>query len=565
MEDTVINYLQLDDDTDEIVRDAVNGILIDCMIGIDDAYVSNLEIPIATHTAMQKLKQIVTLSIYPMDGTITKLECLEADRELAPSCIDAWARGVVPTRPKVQSESEHLMARLGSSVGSGTPSVSSYRSGKSGTKISAALSGRSGMHSREFSGSSTHKTEGLGEPEIFDLDDDGDRRPSRDSTSKVNAKFEKLRKAQRRKLKNTSILSEIEEKDEFELIKDELERGKKGLKTTTFAIDSEGHPVPISVTKPEELPKYSMTMATNVSSFQIPDNTNELNENNIKTRKESKTEKGNKQKEKNRNKNGRGDESYFIPSKSLATVLSETGPNDYHLNAGVSIKTGDVIIEGPAAPAEKMSRKEFLDRKQRKTDKNGGISIVTGRIDDGIDGGPSIGSFESDTLGSITRSVKIPDLDPLEGGRKSIHSDPPHKMITDRDLGLGPVNISGRPNPTNLPKKPNSKQRELVKNVTGGMDKAGPRDRLPPTVTVSTADRKHLPPPESGKTIGHGMMDSVSIASSNKGRLSPSKNSIIDSISFGGDNSTILTGTTANKRERGEVKVGNVELARALF
>lgn len=83
------------------------------------------------------------------------------------------------------------MARVGS-AGTGTPSVSSYRSGKSGTKMSAYGSVRSRMSSGDggFRGLSTGN---YGDPEIFELDDS---RPSSKENNKTNDKFEKYRKEQ---------------------------------------------------------------------------------------------------------------------------------------------------------------------------------------------------------------------------------------------------------------------------------------------------------------------------------------------------------------------------------
>lgn len=551
-------YYNHDNETEEIIRESVADICLDVMTAIDSAWISGLEIPIATAVAMHKLRQIVNLSVYPMDGNIPNLEVRSADREPAPPSIDAWARGVVPTRQKVETDDERFMSRVGTS-GSGTPSVaSSYRSAKSGTKMSAfGGSGRSRVSSGEGFGHTRSGAAGNhSDPEIFDLDD------SRPSTQdgKMNDKFEKYRRAQRRKNKNNPIVADVMEKDEFEMMKETLESGKKGIKGR-YAIDGEGKPIPIAGTKPEDLPRFSMDLAANITSFQH----NDADDAPIEA-KLTNPEKKEKREKKVRIAGSRVmEESYFVPSKSLATALSETGTEKFNLKAGVVLKTGQVTLEGPMLPSDpkRMSRKEFLERKR-------GIGVDTGSltstlqnsaVSDGVDAGNSVDSLESATMG-MSRTSKLTDVDALEGGKKKSPPNMTQETVTDRELGLGPVQSSGRPQPVALPRKPSAKQKEIIKDFNGGADKAGPRDRLPPAIAVPTSQKKKLPPPGSGKTVGHGL-DGSSVTSG----TSPNKNnSIYDNSSFGGDNSTIYTSSVASQRkEKGTVTLANSELARELY
>jgi hypothetical protein len=465
------------------------------------------------------------------------------------------------------------MARVGTS-GSGTPSVSSYRSGKSGTRVSGATPRAQSAASTNFG--STKDREELGTPQIIELDDD--RRYSKDS-NKMNDKFEKYRRAkvshieyspsmdanfilcfQKNALKNQVVAEVDDEKDEFEIMKETIENGKRNLKGKKFAIDSEGHPVPIGDVRPEDLPRYSLALSANISSFHKDDGPEIPLENRPKQDKA-----GDKGKKKVRIAGSRSvEESYFIPSTSLATALSENITDDFQPAAGVSLRAGDRVLEGPPAPVDpaKPTRKQVLQRHRQK-EAGDGQSSVGG--DHPLDAGNSIGSLDSETLGSaaVSRTSRFTEIDPMEGGKKVKPADVTIRDPTDRELGLGPINVSGKPNPAQLPKKPSAKQQEVVRDFIGGPDKAGPRDRLPVGIQVPTNERKKLPPPESGKTSGHGMADTISIASNSKG--SPSKYGS-DVNSHAGDNSTILTTSIASsKREKGNVKLASAQLARELF
>jgi hypothetical protein len=553
-----MSYYDHDQETEEIIRESAGDLIEDAMTAIDAAWLGGLEIPIATTVAMHKLRQIVNLSVYPMDGAIPNLEVRVPDREPAPPSIDSWARGVVPTRQKVMSDDERFMSRMGG--GSGTPSVSSFRSGKSGTKMSAFGSVRS-RQSGEFQ-SRGNTADNYGDPEIFDLDDS---RPSTEDGNKMNDKFEKYRRAQRRKNKNSPIVADIMEKDEFQIMQETLENGKKNFKGKKYAIDSDGKPIAISGTKPEDLPRFSMDLAANVTSFQHNDEDDIPIENKRSDSVDNKKAGGKKV----RIAGSRTmEESYFIPSKTLATALSETGTEKFDLKAGVSIKAGDVLLEGPIIPSDpkRMSRKEFLEKKRNAALTDGSSVTSTlhtgGPVPDGLDAGNSLGSLDSETMG-MSRTSRLTDVDALEGGKKKVQSNALVRPVTDRELGLGPVQTSTRPQEGKVPKKASAKQHEIMKDFNGGTDKSGPRDRLPPSISVPTSKMKKLPPPGSGKTIGHGLGDNSSTRSGSK---SPNKNSNYDNSSFGGDNSTIHTASVmSQKKEKGIVKLANAEIARELY
>lgn len=86
------------DEVDEVVRASLAEIISrDLSRRIDEAWAEGLAAPVATTVAMHKLRTIVNLAVYPLDGKHPSQEALEVrapDKEPAPSSIDAWARGV---------------------------------------------------------------------------------------------------------------------------------------------------------------------------------------------------------------------------------------------------------------------------------------------------------------------------------------------------------------------------------------------------------------------------------------------------------------------------------------
>lgn len=89
-----LTLYERDDETEELVRESVEDIIGDLSKAIDGAWLSGIDIPIATAVAMQKLRQVVRISAYAMDGAIADMEVRVPDREPAPPSIDTWARGV---------------------------------------------------------------------------------------------------------------------------------------------------------------------------------------------------------------------------------------------------------------------------------------------------------------------------------------------------------------------------------------------------------------------------------------------------------------------------------------
>lgn len=337
-------------------------------------------------------------------------------------------------------------------------------------------------------------------------------------------------------------------KDEFRQMQEEIEATRKAMKGLRFAIDSNGKTVPITDAEPDALPKVSVAMGATITSFQEAANHDDIPEINRAPKK------------------GLGKTSQaplgpaFVPSTTLATVLSENIDDSFKLNPGVSVITGVSVREGPPAPADpsRPSRK-----KAGASDAASLASAASAHED--LDGSESL--MSNNVTVQSTSSSKLADMDPMEGGKLRSHNANGSKILTDKDLGLGPVSSTGKPHPSTLPVKPSSKQRELVKDLAGGAGKAGPRDRAAPPSSVPTVERKKLAPPELGKTVGHGITDGGSVTGS-KGSPVSRYGGATDNFSVGGDNSTILTGSVLSvksKPDGGSIKLTNSELAKELY
>jgi hypothetical protein len=337
-------------------------------------------------------------------------------------------------------------------------------------------------------------------------------------------------------------------KDEFQKLQEEIEAARKAMKGMRFAIDSNGRTVPITDAQPDSLPRVTVPMSATITSFQESAAREDIPEINRVAPKKGAAPKSSKA----------SVGPSFTPSTSLATVLSENIDDSFRLNPGVSVVTGVSVREGPPAPADP------LRASRRKLESSDAASLAsTASVQEHVDGSESVVS--NNLTAHSTISSRLADLDPMEGGKPKLKNTNTTKILTDKDLGLGPVSstVKSNPNSITLPAKASSKpQRELAKE-----GRAGPRDRAAPTSSMPTADRKKLPPPELGKTTGHGIVDGASAAGS-KGSPINRNGGPLDSFSIAGDNSTILTGSilsTKSKRDGGSIKLTDVELAKELY
>jgi hypothetical protein len=336
-------------------------------------------------------------------------------------------------------------------------------------------------------------------------------------------------------------------KDEFQLMQEEIEAARKAMKGMRFAIDSNGKTVPITDAQPDSLPKVTVPMSASITTFQESAAREDIPEINRSPPKKGGTLKNSKVMPAGPS---------FTPSTSLATVLSENIDDSFRLNPGVSVVTGVSVREGPPAPSDPLRPSK---KKQESLDATSFASTASAQ--ERADGAESVVS--NNLMAQSTTSSRLADVDPMEGGKPKHRNANNTKVLTDKDLGLGPVSSMGKPGASvTLPVKPSSKpQRDLARD-----GRTGPRDRAAPPSSVPTADRKKLPPPELGKTTGHGIVDG---ANANAAGSPVSRHGgPLDGFSIAGDNSTILTGSilsTKSKRDGGSIKLSDMELAKELY
>eukprot|EP01041_Mallomonas_annulata_P000561 gene561-1082_t len=502
---------------DDEVRDTIEFLWTKVSLAIQEKWLASIEVPMAAEVAMSKINRIVAWSVMGHDGEVIPNKVLEhkkPDLEPTPVHIDPWARGAVPVKKVVHPESD--MYRPGSGIGSdGTRSVS-QASGMSSERSSTAGSSRSGRSSnysskvmlavieakRRASALSTKSSRdgnniSNGVNGIIELEEEDRTTNTFPSTANL---YEIWQRTEKQK-KNGDATESV--KDEFDLIQEEIDRVTKEMKGKKFTLDVDGKPVPVSQVEAARLPPFSYQLDLNITSGN--------------TEPYTKPKEGLPKKKKQRIRVAGSrdiDNTYFVPSSSLATSLSGT---NIVLNPGVSIRTNETIREGPP-PAEdpnKPSRKTYM-RTQ--------ITQSQGHM--GSSSGGGLGSYTLDSPGTFTasnalqsldntspqtrspstmlpqhsfRANRFVDIDPTEGGRKTEEKKSESYVSDDAELGLGPVVTMGKPNPGKLPAKPSTSQDNVVKQLFGGVEQAGPRDRENPRAQVALSHRKRGPPAPMGQ------------------------------------------------------------------
>eukprot|EP01036_Dinobryon_divergens_P031009 gene31009-40342_t len=254
----------LDGEIDEIVIDAINYIFEVLSEKINDKYIATLEIPYTAKIALQKVNKIVSLATAPHDGSIFLskantedfLEFLEPDNEPLPSTIDTWARGVVNTKKAAVEDSGY--SRSVPKAPNSAPSVSSFRSSVTGRSRGVSM----GTKHRTSAAGGSQYGGGMGKSAGGSAFGDGNTAsPNLDQTGKIiELADEKRNKAQGYVQKDTT------EKDEFEVIKEQLEKAAKDLNGKNFVLDRYGKPVVVGRVNTESLPPLSLSLALNVTS-----------------------------------------------------------------------------------------------------------------------------------------------------------------------------------------------------------------------------------------------------------------------------------------------------------
>mmetsp|Transcript_19687 Transcript_19687/g.19786 ORF Transcript_19687/g.19786 Transcript_19687/m.19786 type:complete len:552 (+) Transcript_19687:294-1949(+) len=505
-----LGRFQEDAACDDEVRAVVDHIWTKFSNTIQEKWLASIEIPISTEVAMAKIRNVVGWATLGHDGDFTGKGSFEQntpEKEPSPVSIDPWARGAVPVR-KIVHVDDSVYRGTGTGTGSeGTRSVS----GASSERSSVAGSSRSG-HSSQRKKSLTSNRRNPGSPSrtakeitgIIELEDD-DRSSGGPFSTDAGQLYEMLQKTEKQK-KNSESIEGI--KDEFSLIQDDIDRVAKEMKGKKFTLDSEGKPVPVSSVEPDRLPPFAYQLGLNITNGGSDPS---LRKDGIPKRKKGKF----------RTAGSRDvDDSYFVSSASLATSLSTT---QIVLNPGVSLRTDDTVREGPpnVEDPSKPSRKTFMRNRANTSTMSVLGSYSTGSAESPAGfGAEKSGPQPTDAL-ALSRSAATPgslkasasfrgtgskfvDLDAMEGGRK-VEPKPtdPSPVQDDSEMGLGPVVTLGKPHPGRLPVKPSSTQGEVVKQLFGGTEKRGPKDRENPRAqaVLAPTNRKKGPPAPVGQIV----------------------------------------------------------------
>ena len=198
-------------------------------------------------------------------------------------------------------------------------------------------------------------------------------------------------------------------------------------------MDKDGNPIMLNPIKPDNLPPFLMPVKLNISNVQNTDEKAAIE----KTAQAAKKKGKGKGSRKGPRVAGdrQMDASYFIPSTSLTTTLSNTEPA---LNPGVSMRGRDNMLrEGGELPEEyaRPSRKAYAARVASASMVSPGLDVSMSRGGFGaggleestasfgigdINGGDSIDALPMSMTGMNLLQSKLaePDIDPLEGSRR---------------------------------------------------------------------------------------------------------------------------------------------------
>lgn len=393
--------------------------------------------------------------------------------------------------------------QMGISDGTRTPSVSSYRS--SSTRSRSTTHSRA-LHSR--TGTRQLSTPDTDAPRIIELEDEaashyGDNASNMNSTGHM---YDMLQR-QKNRLKQLTHTDDTV-KDEFQLMKEEVDRAAEDLKGKNYIFDQDGQIVMIQPLKSDQLPPFALNPSLNVNNV---DSTQHDDDH----RKKSALSNAplTKKKKKVRVAGTRGiddphEKALFTPTTSLATTIAGNS-HEIQVNQGVAIETNKISKQGPPIPDDprKPSRREYFNRKATAAastsmdstwgEENGndgvrGDDSLHSNSMDGIEGSMSMTGGSS----TLTNGNRFKDINPLEGGRPK----PQLSMTAPLESSRSNVGSSRRPSQDNgkkgkqqpplEPTKPSYQQQTTVNLLHGGNHMQGPRDRLPSQVLNTRAEKK---------------------------------------------------------------------------
>lgn len=298
-----------------------------------------------------------------------------------------------------------------------------------------------------------------------------------------------------KRLKHIDEVAEVEELAEFEIMEKDIAKALTEFKGKKIVVDKDGKVIHLKPVKYENLPPFSLTLGLNIAT---------PSEGTLGGRRMEGVSAGKKKKTVIRVAGSRAiDDILFQAANTLATTLSNG--EKVIANAGVSLRVGDQVKEGPALPSDpkKLSRKKYFERSL------GGNNSQESLASYGFNANGSTDSFLSnDDVGGASRvplkqnmfSYQFVDIDALEGGKKVTKQQPGQGMNLEQQMSSSLLSTVSTH--TILPQKASDRQFENVSLLSGGVDKSHPRDRNVPRSMIPPSERKHLPPPRLGKTTG---------------------------------------------------------------
>lgn len=527
----VLSRFEEDAEAEDCVVEVIDTVLELVSQDISTKSVSAIENGLMAEVAMYKLQEVVHLATVRHDGDWIEgqvLEVLQPDEEPVPPPVDNWARGSVPARV-IKSNESRFNETMGLSDGTRTPSMRSSSTRSRSTTHSRAVTSRNATRTI-----STPDTEA---PRIIELDDEGgsfygDNGSNMNSTGHM---YDMLQK-QKNRLKQLTHTDDTV-KDEFQLLKEEVDRAAEDLKGKNYIFDQNGQIVMIQPLKSEQLPPFALNPSLNVN------NTDSTIDH--ESRKKSTAMGGGQQQTKKKKKirvagsRGVEDKALFTPTTSLATTIAGN-TLDMHVNEGVAIETTKMSKEGPPIPDDprKLSRKEYFSRKATAAATTS-IDSTWGeesRNDDGLrEDSFQTGSYdghESSLMtggsASLTGGNRFKDINPLEGGRpkpqptSTLSSAPETARSSQYGSSRRPSDDhgkKGKQKPALEPTKPSYQQQETVNLLHGGSHMQGPRDRLPSQVLHTRSEKKkYIVPAKPNGSVTGDDPDAQSFTSANSKR-----------------------------------------------
>ncbi len=610
----IVSRFNDDSQTLDIVQDGLSFLLDNVENEADTRAADKLVVPLATKAAMLKLKRLMSWAVLGHDGVIDNgnkekpLEYLRPDPDPQPILIDSWARGMVPTRVIKAEDKAAKYRTLGGEEASASPrsqSASSFVSSNTGTSRSGTSRGRKSQYG---GGGSRPGTSGS---KLFEAEEDdptGQIIEMEDEFEAIDFGLGGLSLDQLLKKdkinKDAEEDPEEEERDMFEVQQEEIDAAIKELpKGKKYVIDREGHVIPLTSVNASKLPPHQVNPNTKVTNFVPPPavqssrggtrqgtggtrtgtaQSGALDGDSLMNEVGSEAE-GKREKKVIRVAGARmmheGD-GLFKPSHSLRDILSTGG--SIVPTSGVTLKVDGQPRIGPEVPSVpgRMSEKEYKGRRAKADGSRpmssavpeGDPSLLLGAQafgGDSVDQPPLNPDMTQQTQMRQELQYKIPDIDPLEGGRmrgSSLEKSSVEAGTIDPSVDDGTyqevIDTSRGKGFAQLPEGKNPNTRLFSHDTT---HTGTPKDRdLPVNQKRPSQRTKQIaPPPGQVSAIGSDidMMSPTGVRQAGASALSPQ-----GSVNSGSrSQSSAKSGKVGVMRTKGRIKNEKPHIAKQIF